>query len=129
MRLSRILFTPGLLLAIAATLLAFGLNYNASKSNTGNFVLAYSPDRLTAAQAAAVLNDMEKSGKTPDEAFVRVVLQKQGGMKGAALQKIVITERTGTGGKGYTILLLEKPEDEATARAAGERLSPGSMKK
>jgi len=112
----------GVLLAAVAVLCAFGLNYNASKSNTGNLVLTYSSSRVSAAQASAVLAELEKAGKTPDETTVRRILQKNG-VQAEGIRKIVISGIVHSGGgKGYGILLLEKPEDEAGARAAIQRV-------
>jgi hypothetical protein len=119
------------LLVFAAALSAFGLNYNASKSNTGNIVLAYSPDRMTEAQAAAVLAELEKGGAAPDEATLRQILKKQG-VQADGIQKIVKPGMVGdprTIAKSYCFLLLEKPEDLATALQASQHpTSPASKK-
>src|ERR1700751_1875993 len=64
--------------ALMSSLSAFGLNYNASKSNTGNFTLSYPDGVLSQAQAAAVLAEFDKTGQAPTEAVVRRILTKQG---------------------------------------------------
>ena len=106
-----------ILLAVAGLLLA-GLNYNASKSNTGNFVISYDSGIVTQAQASAILADLEKNApKAIDESAVRSLLRKHG-VSADRIKKIVIEP-----GK---ILLLEDPADEARARAAAEpRPKPG----
>jgi hypothetical protein len=103
---------------LAASLSAFGLNYNASKSNTGNFTLSYPDDVLSRAQAAAVLVELDKADKAPNEAVVRQILTKQGVQASRVKTVRVIAITSGGGSKGYGIMLLEDPADEATARAA-----------
>jgi len=96
------------LLAAAVSLFA-GLNYNASKSNTGNMIVHSSS--VSPAQAAAILREVDKAS-APTEADVRGYLTKAE-VKQEAIAKIVI-ERTG--GK-TTVLLLESPDDLAKAES------------
>jgi hypothetical protein len=103
------------LIAIAGLLLSAavaGLNYNASKSNTGHFAISY-PTGVTKAQVSAILSDLEKLGKAPDEAAVQGML-KSHAVSAALAKKIVIEPGNG----GATILLLADPADEAAARGA-----------
>jgi hypothetical protein len=117
------------LLVLAATLSAFAVNYNASKSNTGNIVIVYSPDRVTQVQATAVLAQLEKLGAAPDEAAMREILKKQGVQADGIKQIVVTAIASNAGSKAYGILLLEKAEDEAAAREAGQRVTPMPSKK
>ncbi|HLW75457.1 MAG TPA: hypothetical protein VKS01_00710 [Bryobacteraceae bacterium] len=99
------------------------INYNSSKSNTGNILVA--PEVVTSAQAAAILADLEKSGKTPDEGEVRAAAAKHGVPKGL-IKKVNITGITSGGGsKGYGITLLADPADEAAANAKMQKALPG----
>ncbi len=101
--------------ALAVVTVGFAINYNSSKSNSGNIVVA--PDFVTKSQAAAVLADLEKSGKTPDETAVRAAMKKHG-VAADRIREVHITGITSGGGsKGYGILLLENASDESTARA------------
>ncbi|HTS77447.1 MAG TPA: hypothetical protein VMG40_14645 [Bryobacteraceae bacterium] len=102
-------------LVLATTLVAFGLNYNASKSNTGNIILTAPEGALTQAQVGAILSELDKSKTAPTEAAVRQVLAKQG-VPANRFKKVLIT--TAGGSKGYGIMLLADPQDEATARVA-----------
>jgi hypothetical protein len=114
-------------LAVAVSLSAFGLNYNASKSNTGNFTLSYPDDVLSRAQAAAVLAELDKAGKAPTEAVVRQILTQQG-VSASRVKTIRVIGITSAGGsKGYGIMLLENPDDEATARASLENLAHNGL--
>jgi hypothetical protein len=111
--------------AVMSSLSAFGLNYNASKSNTGNFTLSYPDEVLSQAQAAAVLAEFDKAGQAPTEALVRQLLTKQG-VAASRVKTVRVTSygMTASGGhKGYGIMLLEDPADEATARASLQRAS------
>lgn len=98
------------------------INYNSSKSNTGN--ITYPPNVVTADQVLIIRKEIDKA--TPmalDEPAVRGALKTAGVKEGSV--KTVIVER-GQGGKGYSVLLLADPADEATARKAGGL--PGRMK-
>lgn len=106
---------------IAGVVLLAGLNYNASKSNTGNIIVT--PESVTAAQASAILAELEKSGKTPDEEAVRGAAAKHGIPKGV-IKKIGVTGITTAGGsKGYGITLLADPADEDRAKAELNKLT------
>ncbi len=105
----------GVLLTVAAPRSSAALNYNSSKSNTGNFVIAYT-DPVTRAQADAILADLEKAGRSPDETGVRGILSTHG-VQSDSIGKIII-DKGPSGSKGATILLLKDPGDENAARSA-----------
>jgi hypothetical protein len=111
--------------ALISALSAFGLNYNASKSNTGNFTLSYPDEVLSQAQAAAVLAEFDKIGQAPTEAVVRQILTKQGvAATRVKAVRVMSYGMTASGGhKGYGIMLLEDPADEETARTSLQRLA------
>ncbi len=118
-------------LLLAAAFSAFGLDYIASRSNNGNIILAYSPDRMTPAQAVAVFAELEKLDAVPDEAALRQVLKRQA-VQADGIQKIVKTGMIGDPraiAKAYCFLLLEKPEDRATAFQASQHPTPIAPKK
>ena len=99
-----------------------GLNYNASKSNTGNIIVT--PEFVTTAQASAILAEIEKAGKTPDEPAVRAAMTKSG-VSSARIAKIMIhNSTTGVSNrKTYSIMLLDDPSSEAAANAAVAKVS------
>jgi hypothetical protein len=97
----------GAVLAAVSALAA--INYNSSKSNTGNIVVHSSS--VSGAQAAAILREIDKASALT-EADVRGYLTKAG-LKPGAIAKIVIEQ---TGGK-TTVLLLDDPADETKARS------------
>jgi hypothetical protein len=108
---------------LMSSLSAFRINYNSSKSNSGNFTLSYPDGVLSQAQAAAVLAEFDKGGQAPTEAVVRQILTKQG-VAATRLKAVrIIGMTSGGGSKGYGIMLLEDPADEATARASLQRAS------
>lgn len=107
----RHLLTIAVLAFGAVSLSAFGLNYNASKSNTGNIVVH--PSSVSEAQAAAVLADIDKGKQAPTEAAVKGYLTAHG-VKAGMIKQIVIEQ---TGGK-TTVLLLDAPGDLPNARGA-----------
>jgi hypothetical protein len=113
--------------ALAASLSAFAINYNSSKSNSGNFALSYPDEVLSQAQAAAVLTELDKAGKAPTEAVVREILAKQGVPASRVKTVRLIGITSGGGSKGYGIMLLEDPADEATARASLEILAHNGL--
>jgi hypothetical protein len=119
--MKRLFGTVALVLAGAVGLAAFAINYTASKSNTGNVIV--SPDTITA-QASAALADLEKAKGTPTQIAVSHAL-KNHGVDSVKMGKVVIYEITSGGGsKGYGILLLANPNDEAAAKAvAGKAAS------
>ncbi len=102
----------GIGIALAAvSLWAFGLNYNASKSNTGNIVVY--PESVTGAQATALLAEVDKGKTAPTEVTIKANLSKNG-VKQGVVKQIVIEN---TAGK-TTVLLLDDPADLTKARAA-----------
>jgi hypothetical protein len=111
----------GLLLTIPSRSSA-AVNYNSSKSNTGNFVISYNPDVVTQAQAKAILDDLDKKGQgAVDESTVKFIMHAHGVLQGK-INKIII-EPPKRGQKGVTILLLADPADEAQARGAVDKSS------
>jgi hypothetical protein len=111
------------ILVVAPCVCIAGLNYNASKSNTGYFVVSYDVNIITLAQAGAILTDLEKEkaeGQPVDEDGVREVMRKQG-VQNDHVKKIII--ETEASGKSTTILLLSRREDENAGRAAVEVLT------
>jgi hypothetical protein len=100
-----------LLLPAALSLSAFGLNYNASKSNTGNYVLVHT-STVTEAQAAAILAEMEKSHRTPTEAALRSLMTAKGVKQGT--MKLIIEQQDGKN----VVLMLDDPSEEKKARGA-----------
>ena len=106
----------GLLLAFIAPRSSAREKYESRKSHTGDFVLSYDPNFVTGAQAAAVLDDLERSEEPTDEPAVREILRKQG-VQNESIRKVIIENRPG-GGKGATILLLGRPAEETAARSA-----------
>jgi hypothetical protein len=106
----------GLLLAAFAVRASARIKYESSKSRGGDFVLSYDPNFVTRAQAAAILDDLERSDEPADEPGLRDVLRKQG-VQNDSIRKIII-EKGPNGNKGATILLLGRPAEESAARAA-----------
>ncbi|GEM_PF-6552371 len=104
------------MVALLGAALSAAINYNSSKSNTGNIALAY-PSTVTAAQAAAVLSEIEKSGKAPTETTVRSILTAKGIKQGGF--KVIIEQKDNK----TTILLLADPADEKAARAAAAKIT------
>lgn len=109
MRQPAIVAAMGMALAVVS-LYAFGLNYNASKSNTGNIVVH--PTSVSDGQAAAILADLDKGKQAPTEASVKQYMKAHGVQQGA-IKQIVIEN---TGGK-TTVILLDDPGDLVKARA------------
>lgn len=112
----RVSITAALLLASAAALSAFAINYNSSKSNSGNIVVA--PPSVTGAQANAILASIDKSRGTPTEASIRALLTATG-VKQGAIKSIVIEQNQGK----TTVLLLENSTDETAARASASKVT------
>jgi hypothetical protein len=106
----------GLLLAAFAPRSSAREKYESRKSHTGDFVLSYDPNFVTGAQAAAILDELERSEEPTDEPAVREILRKQG-VQNESIRKVIIEQRP-NGGKGATILLLGRPAEETAARSA-----------
>jgi hypothetical protein len=98
-------------LVAAASLSAFGLNYNASKSNTGNIVVH--PSSVTEAQASAILAMIDKERQAPSQASIEGYL-KAAGVKQGSIKSIVVEPAQGK----TTVFLLADPSDEKNARGA-----------
>ena len=105
----RTIDVAGILLALCLSVSA-GLNYNASKSNTGNIVLAHT-STVSEAQASAVLAELDKSRQTPSESALRNSLTKAG-VKQVTKMKIIVESKDGK----TIVLLLDDPGDEKNAR-------------
>ena len=98
-------------LMAAPSLSAFGLNYNASKSNTGNIVVH--PSSVTEAQASAILAMIDKERQAPSQASIEGYL-KAAGVKQGSIKSIVVEPAQGK----TTVFLLADPSDEKNARGA-----------
>jgi len=94
---------------VSAVSVFAGLNYNASKSNTGNIVVC-SP-AVSGAQVATIMREIDRASALT-EADVRGYLTKAG-VKQGVIAKIIIEQ---AGGK-TTVLLLDDPDDETKARS------------
>jgi hypothetical protein len=117
----------GLLLTMPSRSSA-SINYNSSKSNSGNFVVSYNPDVVTQAQAKAILDDLDKKGQgAVDESTVKFIMHAHGVLQGK-IKKIII-ESGKSGQKRVTILLLADPAEEAQARGAIDKMSGQSVGK
>ena len=107
---------------IAAALLLVSLagaavNLNSSKSNA--YRLTYSTTLVTSEQAAAILAELDKTPRM-DEAAIKQALPallKKHGVDPAKVKKTIVRrdER-----KNPSIIILDKPEDEAAAIAADD---------
>ncbi|HML15533.1 MAG TPA: hypothetical protein VK419_00845 [Bryobacteraceae bacterium] len=107
-RLLLTLGAMGVLLAAFAPRSFAGLNYNASKSNTGN--IAVHPPSVPPAQVAAILKYLDDKGSQANEAGLRKIL----GAQSDSIKAVKI--EPGPNGKGVTVLLLADPGDEGAAR-------------
>jgi type IV secretory pathway protease TraF len=107
------------LLAAAVSLSAFGLNYNASKSNTGNVILAHTSS-VSEAQAAAVLARIDESRRAPSAAALRGYLTAAG-VKHDSMTILIEQDQGKT-----VILLLDDRGDEQKARDAAKQAGPRS---
>jgi hypothetical protein len=103
--------TIAVLLAAAPSLSAFGLNYNASKSNTGNIVVH--PSSVTEAQATAILAMIDKERQAPSQASIEAYL-KAAGVKQGFIKSIIVEPNQGK----TNVFLLADPSDEKNARGA-----------
>lgn len=102
-----------LVFVMAAPLCDAANNLNLSKSNVNRVVYA-SP--VTAAQATAILADLDQLGKGVDQAAVMNVLKKRGvktGCGGGCINHVKVVG-------GTRIFLLESPADEAQALAVSD---------
>lgn len=100
-------------LVAAPSLSAFGLNYNASKSNTGNIVVH--PSSVTEAQATAILAMIDKERQAPSQASIEGYL-KATGVKQGSIKSIIVEPNQGK----TTVFLLADPGDEKNARGAAK---------
>jgi len=113
MRHPFVISAVSVLLVAAAPLCDAASNLNLSKSNINRLVYA-SP--VTAAQAAAILADLDQMGKGIDQAAVMNALKKRGvktGCGGGCINHVKVVG-------GTRILLLESPADEAQALAVSD---------
>ena len=102
-------FALGLAPALFSVSLFAGLNYNASKSNTGNVVVH--PSSVSGAQAASIVREIDRTSAVTETA-VRGFLTKAG-VKPGVIARVVIEQAGGH----TTVLLLNDPADEAKARS------------
>lgn len=109
-RLFPVCAIAGLLMAVGSMAWA-ATNLNSSRSNI--YRLTHDP-AVTAVQAAAVLQELDKLGPGANEATVRMLLQKQG--VNLSLIKLIRIIPPGTTDKLQTILILTNPADEGPAR-------------
>ncbi len=108
-------------LLIAAAAWA-AINLNSSKSNI--YRLTYPSDLASPAQVKAILADLDKLGPA-DEAKLKQWLPanfKRLGIAGDRIKKVIVLPR-GKEMKEIGIILLTKPEDEATAIAVTVKAS------
>ena len=113
MRNPFVIGATSILLVAAAPVCDAATNLNSSKSNVYRAVYA---TPITAAQAAAILADLDRMGKGVDQAAVLSVLKKRGvktGCGGGCINHVKVVG-------GTKILLLENPADEAQAIAVGD---------
>jgi hypothetical protein len=99
------------LLVAVPSLPAFALNYNSSKSNTGNIVVH--PPLVTEAQANAILAMIDKERQAPSQASIEAYL-KAAGVKQGSIKSIIVEPNQGK----TTVFLLADPSDEKNARGA-----------
>jgi hypothetical protein len=92
------------------------INLNSSRSNV--YRLTYPSDLVTPAQAKAILAELDKMGPA-DEAKLKQWLPanfRRFGIAGDRIKKLIVLPR-GKEMKEIGIILLTRPEDEATAKA------------
>ena len=122
--MTRYVFLVGALTSLVVTLASVSYaatNLNSSRSNI--YRLVY-PPVVTAAQATAILAELDKvkPGGDVDEATVRGILQKHvGAVKSARSQKLIIIIRPSDGPRKLkSILILENAADEPQAIAVSD---------
>lgn len=98
-------------LVAASSLSAFAVNYNSSKSNSGNIVVH--PPSVTEAQATAILAMIDKERGAPSQASIEGYL-KVTGVKQGSIKSIIVEPNQGK----TTVFLLADPSDEKNARGA-----------
>ena len=126
--MTRYVFLVGALTSLVVTLASVSYaatNLNSSRSNI--YRLVY-PPVVTAAQATAILAELDKvkPGGDVDEATVRGILQKHiGAVKSARSQKLIIIIRPSDGPRKLkSILILENAADEPQAIAVSDEGAP-----
>ena len=110
-------FTSTVIASLLIATLAFAAtNLNSSRSNI--YRLTYPTDLVSAAQAKAILVELDRMGPA-DEAKLKVWLPanfRRFGIAGNRVKKLIVMPRNREL-KEIAIILLTKPEDEAAARA------------
>jgi hypothetical protein len=98
------------------------INLNSSKSNI--YRVAHSTTLMTAAQAAAILADLDKTPGMDEAAIKRALPQllKKNGVDPAKVKETVV--RRDKGGKTFSIILLDKSEDLPAAIAVSDPGAP-----
>ncbi len=120
-RLARLI---AVLILAMASLAGGATNLNSSRSNI--YRLTYSTSLVTPAQAAAILADLDKTPGMDEAALKRVLPQilKKNGVDPARVKKTLVRpgdkER-----KSMSVIILDRPEDEAAAIAVSDAGVPG----
>ncbi len=111
------------LILATASLAEAATNLNSSRSNI--YRLTYSTTLVTPAQAAAILADLDKTPGMDEAALKRALPQilKKNGVDPARVKKTLVRpgdkER-----KSMSVIILDRPEDEAAAIAVSDEGVP-----
>ena len=113
-----------LILAMASPVRA-AINLNSSKSNA--YRLTYSTTAVTPAQAAAILADLDRTPGMDEAALKQALPQilKKTGVDPARVRKILIRPANKER-KSMSVIVLDRPEDEAAAIAVSDEGAPGN---
>jgi hypothetical protein len=112
------------LILAMASLAEASTNLNSSRSNI--YRLTYSTTLVTPAQAAAILADLDKTPGMDEAALKRALppILKKNGVDPARVKKTLVRpgdkER-----KSMSVIILDRPEDEAAAIAVSDAGVPG----
>jgi hypothetical protein len=115
--------TAAVLVLGMASLAGAATNLNSSRSNI--YRLTYSTTLVTPAQAAAILADLDKTPGMDEAALKRALPQilKKNGVDPARVKKTLVRpgdkER-----KSMSVIILDRPEDEAAAIAVSDEGVP-----
>ncbi len=112
------------LILAMASLADAAANLNLSKSNI--YRLTYSTALVTPAQAAAILADLDKTPGMDEAALKRALPQilKKNGVDPARVKKTLF--RPDKERKSMSVIILDRPEDEAAAIAVSDEGASGS---
>jgi hypothetical protein len=117
--------TAAVLVFGMASLAGAAISLNSSRSNI--YRLTYSTTLVTPAQAAAILADLDKTPGMDEAALKRTLPQilKKNGVDPARVKKTLVRpgdkER-----KSMSVIILDRPEDEAAAIAVSDEGVPGT---